>query len=85
MITFPELIGYFGTDRGVEVTCPAGSIVVFSSLTLHCSSANRSNALRSAYNVQYAAVPLMSEDNQSFRHKADSFVIQSETIEEAAE
>ncbi|CAF1212851.1 unnamed protein product [Adineta ricciae] len=78
----PDLIGYFGTDRGVEVTCPAGSIVVFSSLTLHCSSANRSNALRSAYNIQYAPVPLMSEDNQSFRHKADPFIVQSETIDE---
>ncbi|UJR29462.1 hypothetical protein I4U23_010674 [Adineta vaga] len=73
----PDLIGYFGSDPGIEVTCPIGSIVVFSSLTLHCSSSNRSNALRSAYNVQYASVPLMSEDNQSFRHKADPFIIQS--------
>ena len=75
----PDLVGYFGTDPGVEVLCPAGSIAVFSSLTLHCSSPNRSNALRSAFNVQYAAVPLMSEDQQSFRHKADPFIIRSGT------
>lgn len=75
----PDLIGYFGSDPGVEVVCPVGSIVVFSSLTLHCSSSNRSNTLRSAYNVQYAPVPLMSEDTQSFRHKADPFIVKSET------
>ncbi len=80
--TSPDLIGYFGSDSGVEVLCPVGSIVVFSSLTLHCSSPNRSNALRSAYNVQYAPVPLMSEDCQSFRHKADPFIVNSETAHE---
>jgi len=78
----PDLIGYFGSDPGVEVLCPVGSIVVFSSLTLHCSSSNRSNELRSAYNVQYAPVPLMSEDQQSFRHKADPFIVKSETADE---
>ncbi|CAF1509938.1 unnamed protein product [Rotaria sordida] len=78
----PDLLGYFGNDPGVEVVCPAGSIVVFSSLTLHCSSPNRSDSLRSAYNVQYAPVPLMSEDQKSFRHKADPFIIQSKTDEE---
>ena len=74
-----DMIGYFGNDRGVEVVCPIGSIVVFSSLTLHCSSSNRSNALRSAYNVQYAPVPLMSEDQQTFRHKADPFILNGQT------
>ncbi|CAF3735669.1 unnamed protein product [Rotaria sp. Silwood1] len=78
----PDLLGYFGNDPGVEVVCPAGSIVVFSSLTLHSSSPNRSDFLRSAYNVQYAPVPLMSEDQKSFRHKADPFIIQSKTNEE---
>ena len=78
----PDMIGYFGADPGVEVICPIGSIVVFSSLTLHCSSPNRSNDIRSAYNIQYAAVPLMSEDGQSFRHKADPFVVASKTAED---
>jgi ectoine hydroxylase-related dioxygenase (phytanoyl-CoA dioxygenase family) len=77
----PDLVGYFGSDPGVEVLCPAGSIVVFSTLTLHCSSPNRSDTLRSAVNIQYAAVPLMNEDQQSLRHKADPFIIQFETNE----
>ncbi|CAF0829230.1 unnamed protein product [Didymodactylos carnosus] len=79
----PDLIGYFGKDPGVEVLCPIGSIVVFSTLTLHCSTPNRSNTLRSAYNVQYAPVPLMSEDGQTFRHKADLFVVDSKTDPQA--
>jgi len=78
----PDLIGYFGRDPGDEVLCPVGSIVVFSSLTLHCSSSNRSDTLRSAYNVQYAPVPLMNEDQQSFRHKADPFIVESKTADE---
>ncbi|CAF0845949.1 unnamed protein product [Adineta steineri] len=78
----PDLIGYFGSDLGIEVLCPVGSIVVFSSLTLHCSSPNHSKALRSAYNVQYAPVPLMSEDSQSFRHNADPFIVESKIAHE---
>ncbi|CAF1503236.1 unnamed protein product [Didymodactylos carnosus] len=77
-----DLRGYFGCDPGAKILCPAGGIAVFSSLTLHCSSPNRSGALRSALNVQYASTPLMSEDGQSFRHKADPFVVERETAED---
>ena len=80
-----DLHGYFGSDPGVKILCPAGSIVVFSSLTLHSSLPNRSNALRSALNVQYASTPLMSEDGQSFRHKADPFVVNGKTVEDIKE
>ena len=77
-----DLVGYSGSDQGVEVLCPVGSIVVFSSLTLHRSAPNRSNAFRTAFLGQYAPAPLMSEDQQSFRHKADPFIIKAETIPE---
>lgn len=76
-----DMVGYFGPDPGDKVICPAGSIVVFSSLTLHCSSSNTSNSFRSAYNVQYSPVPLMNEDQQSFRHDAKPFVVHSETAD----
>jgi phytanoyl-CoA hydroxylase len=38
----------------VPVPAPAGSIVVFSSLTPHSTGANRTNAVRKAYIVQFA-------------------------------
>lgn len=79
----PDMIGYFGSDPGIEVLCPAGSIVVFSSLTLHRSSSNRTHALRSAYNIQYSSVPLRNEDGQSLRHKADPFIWESTLTETA--
>jgi hypothetical protein len=41
-------------DRAVPVEAPAGSVVVFSSLTPHRTGPNRSGAVRKAYIVQYA-------------------------------
>jgi phytanoyl-CoA hydroxylase len=38
----------------VPVPAPAGSVVVFSSLTPHCTGANRTSEVRRAYIVQYA-------------------------------
>ena len=38
----------------MPVEAPAGSVVVFSSLTPHRTGPNRTDAVRSAYIVQYA-------------------------------
>lgn len=43
-----------GHPDAVAVPAPAGSIVVFSSLTPHCTGPNRSPDVRKAYIVQYA-------------------------------
>ena len=51
-------------DGAVPVEAPAGSVVVFSSLTPHRTGPNRTGAVRSAYIVQYApdgAVALRGE------------------------
>ena len=74
-----DLDGYFRSDPGVEILCPAGSILVFSSLTLHCSSANRSNSLRSAVNMQFSPV----KNENAFRYEAVPFVVNSQTTKEA--
>ena len=50
----PALCGYFGSDPGDLVPCPAGSIVVFSSTMLHCSDANTTDSVRRAYVVQFS-------------------------------
>jgi ectoine hydroxylase-related dioxygenase (phytanoyl-CoA dioxygenase family) len=41
-------------DSAVEVPVRAGSIVVFTSLTPHCTARNTTDAVRKAYIVQYA-------------------------------
>ena len=53
-----ELNGYEGSDPGLPMTCPAGTIVAFSSLTLHRSGPNTTAAPRRAYVCQYSAEPL---------------------------
>lgn len=49
-----ELSGYFGDEPGTPVECPAGSVVAFSSLTLHRSGENVTDAPRRAFIAQYS-------------------------------
>lgn len=49
-----ELNGYNGDEQGQPMTCKAGTIVAFSSLTLHSSGANRTDTPRRAYICQYS-------------------------------
>tara|TARA_B100001123_G_scaffold196976_1_gene224335 strand:- start:465 stop:1214 length:750 start_codon:yes stop_codon:yes gene_type:complete len=46
--------GYFGDARGVPAIVPAGSVVVFSSLSFHRSGTNITNQMRRAYVTQYS-------------------------------
>lgn len=55
-----DLIGYEGTNSGVEIEVPAGSVVVFSSTSLHRSSPNTTAHRRRAYLAQYTKEPLYS-------------------------
>ncbi len=59
----------------VPVPATAGSIVVFSSLTPHCTGANRTDGVRKAYIVQYApdgaAVLTEGGDAEARRQPAD--------------
>ena len=57
-----ELNGYFGDDPGIPLPCPAGTIVAFSSLTLHTSGPNKTDAPRRAYIAQYSAEPIIDPD-----------------------
>ena len=59
-----DLVGYHGDKPGVEITVPRGSIVVFSSTSLHRSSANRTNKRRRAYLAQYSAEPIYSSSGK---------------------
>lgn len=49
-----DMVGYFGSDRGIPVIVPAGSIACFSSYVFHCSGANRTSRARRVYLAQYS-------------------------------
>lgn len=54
-----ELVGHDRSDPGVEVVCPAGTIVAFSPTTLHRSGENRTDRHRRAYICQYSPEPII--------------------------
>lgn len=53
-----EFNGYDGQESGTAMTCPAGTIVAFSSLTLHRSGPNVTPHRRRAYVCQYSVEPI---------------------------
>jgi len=69
-----DLIGYDGPDPGVPVVAPAGSIVLFSSQTLHSSGPNLTEKLRRAYIAQYTAEPLLRLDGRTPWFRAEPFL-----------
>lgn len=59
-----DLVGYDGEHPGVPINVPKGSIVVFSSTSLHRSGANNTDRRRRAYLAQYTAEPLYSSNGK---------------------
>ena len=57
--TAKEMVGYEGPEEGVSAVVPAGSVVVFSSVTLHRSSTTTTDKPRRAYLAQYSGEPLV--------------------------
>ncbi len=57
-----ELVGYTGDDPGDVVICPAGSLVAFSSYTLHRSGPNTTGEMRRVYVLQYSVDPILKPD-----------------------
>lgn len=57
-----EYVGYQGDDEGVAAEVPAGSVVVFSSVTLHRSGGNTTDKNRRALVAQYTSEPLIDPE-----------------------
>ncbi|WP_040421679.1 phytanoyl-CoA dioxygenase family protein [Actinopolymorpha alba] len=53
---------YFGSDPGVPVIVPAGSIAVFSSVMIHRSGPNLTDKLRRVYLAQYSPEVIVTRD-----------------------
>jgi ectoine hydroxylase-related dioxygenase (phytanoyl-CoA dioxygenase family) len=58
-----DKVGYHGSDPGIPVIVPAGSIVAFSSRTFHRSGPNQTDKMRRSYLAQYSKEPIMTKDN----------------------
>lgn len=59
-----DLVGYHGDELGIEINVPKGSVVVFSSTSLHRSSANTTDRRRRAYLAQYSSEPIYSSSGK---------------------
>ncbi|MEM7464722.1 MAG: phytanoyl-CoA dioxygenase family protein, partial [Pseudomonadota bacterium] len=57
-----EMVCYDGPDPGIAAIVPAGSVVLFSSVTLHRSSRNTTDNARRAYLAQFSGEPLLRPD-----------------------
>lgn len=57
-----DKVGYVGTDPGVPVVVPAGSIACFSSVVFHRSGPNLTDGIRRVYLAQYSPEVIMTKD-----------------------
>ena len=78
-----DLIGYSGDDPGELIEVAAGSIAVFSSTSLHQSSANTTTQTRRAYLAQYSKAPLLAS-NGDLWSQAVPFVKNGEYVYDRA-
>lgn len=69
-----DKVGYTGDDPGILAIVPAGSIVVFSSRTLHRSGTNTSDRMRRSYLAQYSSEPIMKKDGSGVWAQAVPFL-----------
>lgn len=67
--------GYFGSAPGIPAIVPAGSLVVFSSLSFHRSGSNTTDRMRRAYVTQYSSVPIQRPDTSELMHLAEPFLL----------
>jgi ectoine hydroxylase-related dioxygenase (phytanoyl-CoA dioxygenase family) len=65
-----NLIGYRGAERGEIIEVPAGSIVAFSSLTMHRTGGNSTDNPRRALVCQYSVAPLLRPDTGRPQNRA---------------
>lgn len=69
-----DKVGYFGSEEGIPAIVPAGSLVVFSSLTFHRSGTNTTDQMRRAYVTQYSADPILDPSSNKLLHLGVPFL-----------
>lgn len=66
--------------EGVAVEVAAGSVVAFSSLTLHATGANRTDRPRRVYLAQYTAEAMLNPGTRQLRRNAIAFLEQGRQV-----
>ena len=74
-----DRIGYFGADPGIPAIVPAGSLVVFSSVTFHRSGQNTTDRMRRAYVTQYSPGEIRDPSGELI-HLATPFLNQNVNV-----
>lgn len=76
-----DMVGYFGSDKGIPVIAPAGSIAVFSSHVFHSSGANLTDRMRRVFLAQYSSEIIMSKDgSKPWREGSEPFLRDSKIV-----
>lgn len=57
-----DMVCYFGSDPGMPLVAPAGSVAVFSSTVIHRSGPNLTDRLRRVYLSQYSSEVILNKD-----------------------
>jgi ectoine hydroxylase-related dioxygenase (phytanoyl-CoA dioxygenase family) len=73
-----DKVGYFGSDPGITVDVPAGSIVAFTSLNFHSSGTNTTDNMRRVYLAQYSFEPITSADGSKLWGNAEPLLLNGE-------
>ena len=69
-----DRVGYFGTEEGVPIVAPAGSVAVFTSLSFHRSGPNLTDRMRRAYVTQYSPEAIVKPGGTGPLHLAEPFL-----------
>ncbi len=77
-----DKVCYFGSDPGVPMTAPAGSIVVFSSVVIHRSGPNLTDKMRRVYLAQYSGEVITFKDGKTPAGSFDHFLEGGDVVAE---
>ena len=75
-----DKIGYFGSEPGIPAVVPAGSLVVFTSVTFHKSGANTTDQMRRAYVTQYSPEPIYKPNSEELMHLGVPFLREGQIV-----
>jgi ectoine hydroxylase-related dioxygenase (phytanoyl-CoA dioxygenase family) len=75
-----DQVCYFGSDPGLPVVVPAGSIVCFSSTVIHRSGANLTDRYRRVYLMQYSADVIMDKAGERPWGSFERFLADGEVV-----
>jgi ectoine hydroxylase-related dioxygenase (phytanoyl-CoA dioxygenase family) len=79
----PELndkVCYFGSDPGISMTLPAGSIIVFSSVVIHRSGPNLTDRNRRVYLAQFSKEIISDKNGTAPRGPFDPFLVDGQIV-----